>query len=356
MRSLFSSLSLAALASAVAFAADAPPPPPIVLAQGDAYRLSTSAQHGYLAVDLRDAAGKWIPLARKGGDRGWYGYNTKGGIVGTQGVAPHIVRHDVKGQPVVTVTCPLAAGVTHRADYFARSGFCLVVSEFLAAKGPDDAGILRLAPLFDMDISALWCYAGRNARGVLHTGTIASAVPRPGYFGVSPWGPEPGVRMAGLDPKLPYLAFFNPDGGPLVAFVYLRPDLFWRGAHHFLQIWQGASNYLYTGFFDRPHFNMPGAFLICARADGDLNAFEAGLPKMIDEATKLALASGRLPSLQAEVEARSRLASLAQTPPPAPAEATWLEAWRSRYAYTRATDALAHADGPGAVRLMSILR
>ncbi len=355
MRSSFLNLSLACLLGITASAFCADTVTPIPLADGDAYRLSTTAERGALTVDLRNAVGQWIPLTRKGAEGGWYGYNQQAGTHGTEGVRPDVSRHHVAGQQVVTVTCSIADGVKHRADYFARPGFCLVISELQAATPPTDIGIVRLAPTFDLDISAFSCYAGRSARGILHTGTIASAVPRPGYFGVGPWSQEPGVRMDGFDPRRPYLAFFNPAGGPLVAFVYLRPDVFWRGGRHFLQVWDGAANYLYTGMFDAGHFNTPVPFLVCARADGDLTAFEADLPRMIDEATSIARTSGRLPSLEAEVQATSRLAAMAPRSPSTPTASGWLQAWRERYAYARATDAVAHADAPGALRVLSLL-
>jgi hypothetical protein len=353
MRSCVSSTSSYATAllavSFLAFieGAEAQQAPPqegrVVLAEGRDYRLVTREAAGGLDIELRDADGNWVPLTRKGGEAGWYGYNKGAAEVRSTSAAPSISREKRDDTAVTVATCTLEPGVVHRACYFSESSFCIVVTELHAEQAPlDEASIIRLAPRFDIDIQRFSCFGLRDGRGILHTGTISAIAARPAYIGTGGWG-GPGCVVSGLDPERNYLAFFNPLGGPLVAFVFPRPKILWNGGRHFLQLWEGGANLLYAGMFDRDHFNNPTAFAIYARPDGDLQAFEADLPALLQQVDRLA-ASGflQLPALSAAHELDKRLARLRTflSHMPEGDEGQWMKAWKNHYAVVAATRAL----------------
>ncbi|MCX7598697.1 MAG: hypothetical protein N2512_07480 [Armatimonadetes bacterium] len=328
---------------------------PLELCSGDAYRLSTYEESAVLEIDLRCASGEWLSLRRTGGAPGWYGYNQPGREVSSAAVAPKVERQRRGDVEVVAVSCALADGVTHLAEYVARPEYCAVVSRISAATPPSDAHILRLAPRFDMDIARLPCYAFRDGDGVLHTGSIRSvAAQRPSYIGTETWG-GPGCLVASLDPTRTYLAFFNPGAGPLVAFVFFHAKTLWRQAHHFLQVYTGGANLLYAGFLDTYSFGEPVAFGICARAGGDLAAFEAMLPEVLQDFD--ALVRSRviaIPAVEAAAEASSRVdrcaGALGQRSP----AGDWLGAWRLWYACRRGSDAVEAGDGRGAIAVLDL--
>jgi len=329
---------------------------PIELCSTETYRLYTYSEAAALEIDLRTAFGDWVSLRRAGGAPGWYGYNTGGGEVASLNVPPVIERRRVQGVEVVAVSCLLADGVTHSAEYVARPAYCAVVSRISAEAPPTDVHILRLAPRFDMDISRLPCYALRDGRGILHTGAISSvASERPSYIGAGTWG-GPGCRVSSLYPPSAYLAFFNPDNGPLVAFLFFHSQALWPGGHHFLQLFGGGSNFLYAGFLDAYAYGEPVAFGVCVRPDGDLAAFEASLPDVLADFDSL-VRSGvvDIPAVRAAMEARSRLdeyvGALAHRRP----TGDWLHTWRLWYACRRGRDAVEEGDGLGAASLLQLL-
>jgi len=307
----------------------------VLLAEGQAYRLWSWTGVAALDVEARDAQGNWWPFTRKGGETGWYGYNLQNaGEVRSSAAKLHLTEEQRAGVGVKVAACELEPGVRHRAEYMAGPSFCIVVTELMAQQQPEGAGIIRLAPRFDIDIKRFTCYALRNGRGILHTGTIQALAARPAYVGVGTWG-GPGCSLADLDPQRPYLAFFRPSGGPLLAFIYPHTRTLWIGGRHFLQLWEKDANYFYSGMFDRGHFNETTAFVIYARADGDLEAFEAELPTVLQRVDELA-ASGavKLPALAAAHEMQQRMAALRSSLSPADTidEGHWLWTWKRYYA------------------------
>lgn len=328
---------------------------PVELCSGDAYRLYTYSEGAALEIDLRTASGDWVSLRRAGAAPGWYGYNSAGREVSSADAPAKIEHRQVQGVEVVSVSSSLADGVTHVAEYVARPGYCAVVSRISAEVPPTDAHILRLAPRFDMDISRLPCYAFRDDRGILHTGTISSvASQRPSYIGTQTWG-GPGCLVSSLDPTRAYLAFFNPDNGPLVAFVFFHAQTLWPGAHHFLQLFTGSANFLYAGFLDTYSYGEPVAFGLCARADGDLVAFETSLPDVLRDFDGL-VRNGvvDLPAVRATMEARDRLERCAEAFARFSPSTDWLGAWRLWYACSRGRRALETGDGLGAITVFDL--
>lgn len=282
----------------------------IVLAQGEGYRVITTPTAALLEIELLNADGQWIGLTRAKGEAGWYGYNRKGaGEVRSSAVAPRVARSKRNGIDVTVVTCQLEPGVVHRAEYVARPSYCLITSQIMAEKEPPGANIVRLAPRFDMDIRRLFCFALRDDRQILHTGTFSGLAARPAYVGCGTWG-GPGCIVRALAAQRAYMAFFNPLTGPLVAFAFPRRPTLWRGAHHFVQLWEGGANYLYAGYFDRLRAGHVTAFLLCARRDGDLFAFEDELPAILDDAEKL-VRDGvvQVPQWAAAIDAESLIRS-----------------------------------------------
>lgn len=331
------------------------PSTPVELCSGDAYRLYTYSEGAALEIDLRTASGDWVSFRRTGGAPGWYGYNTAGREVSSAAAPPRVERRQRLGVQVVGVSCSLADGVGHLAEYVPRPAYCAVVSRIVAEGVPPEAYILRLAPRFDMDISRLPCYALRDGRGILHTGAISSvALSRPSYIGTGTWG-GPGCLVSSLDPTRTYLAFFNPDNGPLVAFVFFHAQTLWPGGHHFLQLFTGGSNFLYAGFLDTYSYGEPVAFGICARADGDLMAFEASLSDVLKDFDRL-VESGVLgiPAVRSTMEARSRLSQCAGALAKCSPAAEWSAAWRLWYACRRGHEAVEVGDGLGAVAVLDL--
>ncbi len=315
----------------------------IIVAQGEAYRVATYSKAAAVEVALQSSDSAWRPLTRTGGEMAWFGYNRKSaGEVRSSTRAAKIQRLQRAGAKIVAVSCELEPGVLHRAEYVAFDDFCIVTSELRAAKPPRDATLIRLAPRFDINIRRLFCYALRDGRDILHTGTLAALGNRPKYVGVRGWGD--GCTVAELSARRAYLAFFNPSAGPLFAVVYPHYRSQWRWARTFLQLFNGGANYLYAGVFDRGHFNQPVAFAIYARRDGDLAAFEQALPEIERRLDDLVRSSAlRLPTVGAEIEAAQRLGQAAGWKAPASAAGRrdrWIASWKRWWALSAAARAL----------------
>ena len=326
----------------------------VVVAQGRAYRLVTFQHSAGLELFLRAADGSWISMRRTGGEMGWYGYNRpNAGEVRSSVSRARVERTQRGGRQVSIVSCTLEQGVEHRAQYVAFPDFCIVVSELVAKTPPQDAGLIRLAPRFDIDARRLFCYGFRDGRGLLHTGTLGSLPPRPTYIGVGGWGE--GCTVSSLWPDAAYLAFFNPISGPGMAICYPYYKAQWRRAQTFLQLFTGGANYLYAGFFDKGHFNQKVAFAIIAVAEGRLSDIENAVPKIRTALNQLVQEGVvRVPAIEAELRARhglnallTKLASTDAWPD------KWSAAWRQRWAAQAAARALRLGNPVGADQILA---
>ncbi|MBC7287026.1 MAG: hypothetical protein H5T86_03070 [Armatimonadetes bacterium] len=327
----------------------------VVVAEGEAYRISTFDAGAGIDISLRTAEGTWVALRRTNGELGWFGYNRKGaGEVRSSACSPAIER-ETRGQgKVVSVTCELEPGVSHAAEYVPFPSFCFITSEIRCQVAPADASIIRLAPRFDIDVGRFPCYALRDERGILHTGTLASLGERPKYVGVRGWGG--GCAVAGLDPQRPYLAFFNPFGGPLFALVYPKHNFQWRDGRHFLQLFDGGANYLYSGFFSGGHFNEPVLFAIYANASGSIDELEKQIPEVEARAEEL-VRSGvlRVPALSAGLQVMGRLAELsAPVSEPPLEEGMWVRQWKRIWAAGAAQRAVRWGNSQAALAAVGV--